>query len=340
MSVRKTTIYDVASLAGVSIKTVSRVVNKEAGLRETTRAKVEDAIRQLGYAPNSAARGLAASHSFLVGLLYDNPNANYIIDVQNGVLDCCRQEGFDLVIHPCDFDSPAFVDEVVQMCRAARMAGLVLTPPICDDGAFIRRLKKEGIAFVRVAPHLHDGIAPSVYCEDEQAACALTRHMLDLGHADVAIIRGHPAHGASDLRLNGFNQALKERGLSVPESYYQQGWFDFASGRECARSLLALEKVPTAIFACNDDMAAGVVFEAHERGMRVPEDLSVCGFDDSPVARQIWPALTTVRQPSRMMACSAAKVLIDGVRGKWKEFPHHNFRCELVIRQSTGKRGG
>ncbi len=332
---RKTTISDVASLAGVSIKTVSRVVNKEGNLREVTRDKVLKAIKKLRYTPNLSARGLAGHHSFLFAVLYDNPSANYILDVQNGVLQECRKEGFDLLIHPCDTGSKKLFEDICTLVEKSRVAGLILTPPLSDMLSLQKKLQNAKIPFVRIAPANHDLISPYVHCDDEAAACRMTEHLLSLNHTEIAFIKGHPGHGASGLRLAGYKKALKQARLSINRKLIRQGHFDFSSGVRCSKELLALESPPTAIFACNDDMAAGVLYTAHAMNVAVPGQLSVVGFDDTPVAQQIWPALTTVKQPIGKMAQAATALLIATLRKNSDHNIVQAFECALEIRDST-----
>ena len=332
---KKATIQDVADLAGVSIKTVSRVVNKEKSIRETTRTKVLKAIKKLQYTPNLSARGLAGQHSFLLALLYDNPSANYVLDIQKGVLDECRQDGFDLLIHPCDLNSAELLNDINELVRKSRVAGLILTPPLSDSVSLIEKLALAKIPFVRIAPANHNAISPYVYCDDETAALQMTEHLLALGHVDIGFIKGHPQHGASELRLAGYKKALKKAGLSIKRQLIRQGYFDFSSGVRCATHLLTQARPPTAIFASNDDMAAGVLFVAHQRSINVPQQLSVVGFDDTPAAQQMWPALTTVKQPIVAMAQAATTALIAQVRNNTQAKINHAFECTLRLRDST-----
>ncbi|MGI1678339.1 MAG: LacI family DNA-binding transcriptional regulator [Cellvibrionaceae bacterium] len=334
---KKATINDVAALADVSIKTVSRVVNKEGNLREATREKVLKAIKKLNYTPNLSARGLAGHHSFLFAVLYDNPSANYILDIQNGVLKECRKEGFDLLIHPCQANSTKLFDEIEELVRKSRVAGIILTPPLSDKISLQKKMQKAGIPFVRIAPKNRDLMSPFVHCDDQTAACRMTEHLLALGHTEIAFIKGHPDHGASELRLMGYKSALKQAGLPIKKTFIRQGQFDFNSGVRCTKELLTLDYPPTAIFACNDDMAAGVLYAAHQYKVSVPKELSVVGFDDSPVAQQVWPALTTVKQPILTMAQSVTAVLIAKLRKNSDQKIIQAFECTLEIRDSTAK---
>lgn len=340
--VKKATIKEVAALAGVSIKTVSRVVNKEGNLRDTTRDKVLKAIQKLHYTPNLSARGLAGHHSFLFALLYDNPSANYILNVQEGVLQICRNEGFDLLIHPCKA-GPTLADEIIKMIENNRVAGLILTPPLSDNAQLVKRLQKINFPFVAIAPAQSKTIKnnseiSNVYCDDREAAFTMTQHLLSLGHTRIGFIKGHPDHSVSQERYLGYEQAHTDLGLKIKKQLVVQGFFDFESGKKCARTLLKLENPPSAIFASNDDMAAGVLFVAAENKQQVPEQLSVVGFDDSPLAKQLWPTLSTIQQPVTEMASSACQLLIRNIRSANQSTTPQvttSFSCILKHRRST-----
>lgn len=331
------TINDVASEAGVSIKTVSRVVNNEPNVREKTKAKVMQAIERLHYQPNQSARSLAANRSFLVGLLYANPAPSYIINAQTGALDACRQHNFGLLIHPCDNNDENLPNEIEQLVRKSRLDGLILTPPLTDNPALLECLQKYNIDYVSVSAkdEFTEGQSiPNVLCDDEHAAATMTEHLLAMGHQRIGFIAGHPEHNASEKRLVGYRSALAERGINYLPQLVEQGLFDFNSGKACAEKLLDQTPRPTAIFASNDYMASGVLVVAHNRGIKIPAELSVVGFDDVPIAAQSWPALTTIRQPSQQMVEQAAQFLIAKVSGKTAPNQAPAFRCELIERDS------
>jgi LacI family transcriptional regulator len=332
------TIQDVADHAGVSIKTVSRVVNKEAAVKDSTREKVLASIKLLGYSPNQAARGLAGNKSYLIGLLYDNPSAAYVMALQQGVLDVCESEGFSLLIRSCAFDSSQLIDEIVQLTKTSRLDGLLLTPPLSDNKQLVNALKLAGVALVAISP-MDETLAAFVQCNETEAVKQLIKHLIALGHRDIGFIKGHPAHGSSHIREKAFRDAMAESGLKVKAAHIKQGDFTFESGARCAKSLLDSKTAPTAIFASNDYMAAGVIKEATQRGLGVPGDLSVAGFDDAPVATQLWPSLTTIKQPVRQIARQAATALIAEIRKDKLEdhTPEKGLSCELILRGSTAK---
>jgi LacI family transcriptional regulator len=310
------TIDDVAALAGVSIKTVSRVLNDEPSVRPGTRGRVEEAMAALNYQPSLHARGLAGRRSNLIGLVYENPSANYVFDVQSGAMTRCREGKLRLFIQSCNGLGDRLLDEVLAMIEQTHVDGLVVTPPLSANRALIGLLERQGLPFVRIGPDEEDFDSPAVVVDDEAAAAAMTAYLLDLGHERIGFIAGHPEHRSSDLRMQGYRRAFEARGGSAPEDLIEQGCNTAASGREAALLLLRRADRPTAIFASNDDMAAGVVLAAHELGLDVPADLSVAGYDDTELARIVWPALTTIHQPTYTMSHAATGLLIDLIRGK------------------------
>lgn len=334
----KATIDDVAALASVSIKTVSRVVNKEPNVRNTTREKVLAAIQHLNYQPNVSARRLAGNRSYLIGLLYDNPSANYLINIQNGVIETCREAGYDLLVHPCDYTNPKLDAELSTLIAQSRIDGLILTPPLSDLSRVVDQLVALGVPFVRIAPAAANDGSLKVATNDYRAARKMTDYLISLGHTRIGFISGHPDHRSMARRLDGYLDVLKQHQIAISQQLIVQGYNSFESGKECAERLLRQASPPSAIFAGNDDMAAGVVKVAHEMGMRIPADLSVAGFDDTPVAYQIWPSLTTVRQPIKLMAEKATTLLLNNLGKSSTGGEEILLESELVIRDSTGPR--
>jgi LacI family transcriptional regulator len=333
MSARRATIDDVAKLAGVSIKTVSRVFNREPHVRPATRDKVVAAAETLDYQPNLSARQLASNSNYVIGMLYDNPNSAYITDVQRGSLDACHKNGYNLLIHPCQANSADLVKDVVALHR--QVDGLILLQPVSDIQDLCALLSHSGVACVRVSQRPYKGM-PWISVGDAEAADVMTEHLLELGHRRVGFIIGHPDHGSSHDRLRGYKSALERRGIPYDPELVKQGLFDFDSGHNCAQELLASPSRPTAIFASNDPMAMGVLSAAHEMGISIPGELSVAGFDDSPMAGHSWPPLTTVRQPIVEVARLATEVLMGLLRGQRDGDADHQLQAKLVRRLSTG----
>lgn len=332
----KATIDDVAALAGVSIKTVSRVVNNEPNVRPATREKVEAAIASLDYRPNLSARSLAGNRSYLLGLVYGQPGAHYVLDIQEGVLEICRPQGYELVVHPANHRDPELINDVSELILEKRVDGVMLTPPISDNMDVINKLKHMGIPFVRVAPTEEKHLSPYVETNDAEASYDMTCQLIAMGHTRIGFICGHPDHRAITLRYEGYKAALVENQIPIHEALVEFGDNSFESGEGCGRRLLQAKQRPTAIFAANDDMAAGVMMAAHQLGLEIPAQLSVAGFDDTPVAHQIWPSLTTIRQPIRQMAKKATDLLLKQLRGKDIQLPASLLSSSIIVRASTG----
>ena len=333
------TISDVAEVAGVSIKTVSRVFNEEPNVREETRRRVLQVVADLDYHPNIAARSLAGRKSFLIGLLYDNPCANYILGLQSGSLDRLRGDKWRLLVVPCEESARMGGKSTLSMVRAAGVGGVILTSPICDNAEIVNELLAARIPMVRIAPADSvgvDAVTPSVGMDDRSAAAEITRHLIGLGHRRIAIILGDPTHSSNNERWAGFCRAMDEAGLEIDPSLIGRGLYTFESGLEAARPLLERSDRPTAIFAQNDDMAAGAIIAAGELGIAVPGELSVAGFDDSQIASTVWPRITTIRQPIRAMAQAATDALVTLMEGSHRAPEHRLMPYELIIRGSTG----
>jgi LacI family transcriptional regulator len=307
---RRATINDIARLASVSKKTVSRVINQSPFVKEETRAKIDAVIQQIGYHPDPQARGLAFRRSFLIGLVYDNPNAQYIVNIQDGALDALRGSGFELVVHPCDRRSDDFVPGVRRFVERQKLHGVILLPPVAEDQELVRALQELDCAYVRVASVKLDTAAHLVMSNDREAAAEVGKYLESLGHQRIALITGPSQYRSAHERQSGFVSALQQRGMKLAPDYIVEGNYTFDSGVVCAEALLTRTPRPTAIFACNDEMAAGVYKAAYRIGLRIPEDLSVVGFDDSPLASRVWPSLTTVRLPIRDMGRLAASKLL------------------------------
>ena len=332
----RSTIFDVAALAGVSIKTVSRVVNNEPNVRDQTRDKVTRAIAKLDYRPNAAARGLSSKRSYVIGLAYENPHEfGYLKDLLTGALEACEEQSYSLLLKPITLPDDALVDNIRRFAEQTRLDGMILPAPLCDDANVIRLMMDLEIPCARVAPKSPDRDAIDVVCNDEEASFALAEFVIAEGHQRIGFIKGHPDHGAAVRRFAGYKRALKAHGIAYSGSLVRQGYFDFESGRKAGLKLLSLADPPTAIIASNDDMAAGAIFQAHEAGLAVPEDVSVVGFDDTPIASHTWPPLTTVRQPITRMAKTAADLLIRKLRDRELEVELGALPCEMVVRRST-----
>jgi LacI family transcriptional regulator len=333
---RRATINDIARLANVSKKTVSRVINQSPFVKEETRAKIDAVISKIGYAPDPQARGLAFRRSFLIGLIYDNPNAQYIVNMQDGALDALRGSGFELVVHPCDRKSEDFIPGVRRFVERQKLHGAILIPPLSEDQALTRALQEVDCSYVRIASVRLDESARMVVSSDREAAAEAGRYLESLGHRAIAMIAGPPQYRSAFERQTGFVSALQQRGVKVPPEMIVEGSYTFESGVMCGEKLLSRTPRPTAIFASNDEMAAGVYRAAYQLGLSIPGDLSVVGFDDSPLASRLWPTLTTIRLPIRDMGrLAASKLLPHRIREGGDAASHSVVSPHLIVRDSS-----
>jgi LacI family transcriptional regulator len=333
------TITDIARLAGVSKKTVSRVINEAPYVNKKTRARVEAIIAEHGYQPDPQARGLAFRRSFLVGLIHDNPNSQYVENVHLGILDALAGRGYELVIRPCDRRSPTFLDDMRSFVERLRLFGVVLTPSVSEDDRLAKLLESADCPYVRITCATLDKPTRLVLTHDSHGAAAAARRLAELGHTRIAYISGPPLFRSSHERREGFIAGLAEYGLELAPDLTVPGAYTYESGLARGRELLARPDRPTAIFAGNDEMASGVYGAAHELGIRIPDDLSLVGFDDAPIATRMWPAMTSVRLPVREMGKAAAEKLFVTPK-EAATAPAAEFTPALIERQSTAPPAG
>lgn len=309
----KSTINDVARIAGVSKKTVSRVINRSPLLNDDTRRKVETVIGELGYVPNPQARALALRRNFLLGLIHDNPNAQTVMNVQQGILEAIRDTEFELVVRPVDRGSPSILDDIRAFLDRHRLYGVMLMPPISEDDRVAELCRSMGARYVRMGSARLDDDEHMVASNDREAVADATRYLIGLGHRRIGLVAGPHGFRSAAERRAGFELAIAEAGIKLPRSLIAEGSYRFDSGLAAGDRLLDVSPRPTAIVASNDEMAAGVLHAAKQRGLSVPDDLSLIGFDDTPIAAHIWPPLTTVRWPIIPMARAAAAKLLMGM---------------------------
>lgn len=343
---RPATISDVAELAGVSIKTVSRVLNNEPYVNAATKDAVNAATLKLNYVPHPSARNLARSASLTIGLVYgaaiDGTAAiipHYSQGIQAGTLEACKRLEFGVLLLPFHRDAPGLPEKIVTQARQRRVSGLLIAAPICNLPGVLPAILKAELPSVCIGLNEPIEDIPTVDVNNFESALLMTQHLLGLGHRRIAFVKGYFAALDGSERLAGFRKAMKDAGITVDGSLLVQGDHSFESGVKCGEQLLSLAVPPTAVFANNDDMAAGVMHAAYRRGMKLPHDLSVVGFDDSEIARTMWPQLTTIHQPLIEMAEAATERLVQMLRPndhKAATKPNkQRFKCDLVIRESA-----
>ena len=344
---KNSTIYDVAREAGLSIKTVSRVMNRDPTVKAVNRDRILKAAEALGYSPSLSARSLAGARSFLIAAFLDaeltmdhwqsGRATDYVSRLQLGAIRSCREAGYHFTLELIDHDPAKLTREVRDVLQALKPDGILLTPPSCDDSHMLNLLDAAQVRYARLGS---DSALPGgmqLHLGDRSGAAKLTRHLIDLGHTRIAIITGPFNQSSSSERLAGFRESMAAANLAVDEALVRVGDFTFRSGVETMQTLMQLRKPPSAVFACNDEMALGCLATLPELRLECPRDISVAGFDDSAGARFSRPQLTTVRQPLVEMTSEAVRLLIDpeayrrGLLGNAEE-------CLLVVRESTGRR--
>ena len=328
------TIKDVSKDANVSIKTVSRVINNEINVADITKDKVLVSIKKLGFKPNKSAQSLRSKRSYMIALLYDNPNKHYLADIQSGILKVCKETSYNLVLQECDYKNDSLGLEIIEFIKDFQIDGLIITPPLSDMSNFLATLDQSKVQYSIIAPSNKHTSSSYVSSNDYEASYAMTNEIIKKGHKNIGFIKGHHKHSASSLRFNGFTDALTQKKIPIRSEWIKEGNFSFDSGFSAGLKILESSTLPSVIFASNDYMAAGVMKAAQMQGIKVPTELCLIGFDDSPIAKQLWPALTTVRQPVKDMAYHSAKLLLCAVDGLSEKTESREFKSELILRES------
>lgn len=334
----KTTIIDIARAAGVSFKTVSRVINREPRVSPETRERVEAAIARLDYKPNVWARTLRSSHSHLVALICCDAGHAYVNQMQVAAMTACQQRGYHLLVERLRPDHRAFKQRIREVLSSVQLDGVLLVPPMSDNDVILEALKAAKLPFVRVSPHEQLDVSSYVHMDNQRAAYEMTCYLLDLGHRDIAFIAGPATQGAAKERLSGFEEAMKQHNGNLRPEWITSGQFTVRSGMAAGEKLLTGRQRPTAIFAGNDDMAIGVMSAAYREGLVLPRDLSIAGFDDIPFSSSLWPGLTTVRQPVTRLAMVATEMLIGQIEAPGLRRVRQ-LEFKIVERESTAPLG-
>ena len=326
------TIEDVAREADVSTATVSRVMNGNDGVRDKTRQKVLDTAKRLGYVVNQQAKRLAGGHSNVIGLMVREVVTGYVGEIIRGIDEMLAEFDYDLMLHTTHRKGTDEASHVMSLTRSLA-DGLLLVLPR-EPGNYLQTLRQLQFPHVLI-DHigLNDG-SPAVSATNRKGAFEGTRYLIALGHRQIGFITGDMSLGCSRERLDGYREALQAADISVDPTLICKGTFHQPEGYICARTLLQLPNPPTAIFASNDVMAFGVMEAARDLGLRIPDDVSIIGFDDIPQSSSVNPPLTTVKQPLQEMGRVATQVLMECVREGRPCQTLTELPTELVIRQS------
>ena len=347
MTLKKPTIDDVAGHAGVARTTVSRVLNGGPNVREEVRQRVLKAVEALNYRVNPQARSLAGGGSRILTLVFasdleSEPNSFYASALELGALRGCLALGYQLLTHHVPQQSADRRGQILDLVGSHKCQGMILTPPFADDVFLIEEVRRLGCRVVTISPGgAGRDAADGVGIDDEAGGYDIARHLLSLGHRRFAYIGGIEGHLSAARRQDGLSRALREAGLDPESVELLRGDFTFRSGGILAAQLLDAPRPPTALVCANDDMAAGALSIAHGRGLDVPGDLSITGFDDTPVSAIVWPPLTTVHQPLKEMAHDAVAVLVERLGGAagGKGWRFHHLPHAVILRESSGSPG-
>ena len=339
-----TKMIDVAKHAGVSLKSVSRVLNNEPHVQEKLRDKVLRSVKELGYVPSASARSLRSRRSYSINIVSHSLNSNFVHAVQFGALQACQNAGYRMLVSMLDLhragDTVYLAEWCDELVGAGKPDGVILVPPLSDNHAINAAISERDISIVRIGPNEIKDDNATVLIDDRKAAKEITEHLIALGHSRIGFVRGKEEQGATRERYLGYRDALYAAGIDIEEALVLPGLFDFETGLAAGSKFLEMKERPSAVFAANDDMAAGVLVAAHRHNVEVPHELSIVGFDDSEIAEKMWPALTTVRQPLLALGARAMEVLIQtaGKNGVAKSGWVERLSYELVLRQSSGPR--
>lgn len=331
---RKLTIEDVAKQAGVSIKTVSRVFNNSPNVRQQKRDLVLQVAEELGYRPNISARQLASNRSFVISHFHDNPNTDYLSDIYDGVRRACAEQAYYAVAENLHRQDGSYQKALCDYLQLYEVDGVILSPPVSDDERVLAEIEARGLPYALISPGKKHPDAINVFIDEKSAGRSITEFLIARGHRHLAFISGLDTHTASRDREAGFWEAIETAAIGQDNAVRLSGDFSMQSGFAAFDALM--QKVPhvTAIFAANDEMAVGTIVAALRAGKKVPEDLCVVGFDDSPFARSMWPTITSLAQPVEAMAHLSAQKLIDWIHRDAREQSDYEFATQIIVRES------
>jgi LacI family transcriptional regulator len=326
------TIFEVASQAGVSNGTVSRVLNNDPHVKLETRERVIQTIQDLGYVVNRQARSLAGGRTQIIGILVPDLGTGYIGEIIQGIDSELQLAGYDLMLYTTH-RTPFLEKNYVANLTQGMVDGLILVLPKNPED-YIDLLNAHHFPFVLVDHQGSGHNCPAVGATNWQGAYHATEYLINLGHTRIGFITGSMDMGAAVDRLEGYKAALWASHIAFRANLVRESTFHQLDGYNSAMELLNQEDPPTAIFASNDVMALGVMDAVRERGQRIPEDISVVGFDDIPQASIVHPALTTVRQPLKNMGSIATQMLLDLLKNPDASKKRIELPTGLVVRDS------
>jgi LacI family transcriptional regulator len=329
------TMADVAARAGVSAMTVSNVINETGRVSDATTRKVRAAIDTLGYRPDPAARHLASAGASRLGVIYKKSRSAFISEALVSALDAASARGVQLLTLDCAEHDVAQIDAALRRLVQQGARSLLLMPPFAEQVAGRDIAASLGVPVAAIGTGRAFADMITVRIDERAAAATMTEFLIAQGHRRIGFVAGPASHSGAIARRAGFEQAMAAHGLAIDATLMTGGDYEFASGLAAGRLLLERPDPPSAIFASNDDMAAAIAWVAHSLGLRMPHELAVAGFDDSPIATRVFPALSAIRQPVGTIATQATERLIAAMRGNAPAARDLVVPFELVTRQST-----
>ena len=329
------TMRDVAESAGVSVTTVSHVINNTRNVNPSTRQRVEQSMHRLGYQPNVLARSLRKGETHTIGIILPDSTNPYFAEVVRGIEDSSFSQGYSVIL--CNSDNDLAKERLYANVLLEKQVDGIIMVAAGSSGENILHLQARHVPLVLVDRRVPDIEADYVFADNQQGGSLATGHLIDLGHRAIACITGPLGVQLSSERISGYRQALETAGINIREEWIVEGDFQFQSGNDAARVLFENEPVPTAIFACNDLMAIGAYRYTQEKGYHIPKQLSIVGFDDVSLAAYTNPPLTTVRQFKHEMGSLAARLLLERMIQRDLAPRLELLGTEIIIRGSTAR---
>jgi LacI family transcriptional regulator len=325
------TIQDVAKAAGVSVSTVSRVLNDKVDVAEVTYEKVQRTIEEMGYTSNLAAKSLRSRRTNTIGVIALYLRDPFAIQVLLGINRAIQELGYDLILYASgergESTSAAWEQRHVSLINGSIADGVIIVTPAAATFP-------TAFPLVAIDPHSADIDYPAVISTNFAGAFEVMEYLVELGHRRIGFIAGREHSKSAQQRLRGYTESLQKANISIDPELIQQGDYRRKTGYCCAKKLLNLSNPPTAIFAANDESALGAIEATREAGLRIPDDLSIVGFDNMPGTTDITPALTTVEQPMNEMGYKATEILIDLMQGKSLNNRICEMPTKLIVRDS------
>lgn len=325
------TSHDVAKKAGVSIATVSRVLNDSPLVTESARRQVLRAVKELNYQPNRAAQRLRAGRSHVIGLIISDIQNPFFTSVVRGIEDLAYQHGYSLIL--CNSDEDIQKEQLyIEILSSERVAGVIIVPTGINCCAPLLNLRMPVVVMDRVLAGFD---TDTVVVENVAGAFAATKYLIELGHQRIGLVGAPPGISVGIERQLGYEKALGDSGIATDEALIRAGNFKETGGYQATRELLDLKPRPTALFVANNLMTLGALVAIRESGLKIPEDISIIGFDDMPWANLLQPPLTAIAQPTYELGHHAAQLLLERLKDRTRPVTHERLATRLVVRGST-----